>query len=67
MQSADGLSIDVDNKVVTVSAAALNKKNVTADSGYKLALAAGISSPTTTGATWTYDNNVATYRLKIIK
>ena len=54
ISTTDGISLS--GKVVTVSAAALNQKNVTISEGYTLALAAGIAAPVETAAH--FDGNV---------
>ena len=59
VKSKDGLSLS--GKTVTVTDSALNNADVTISDGYSLTLASGISAPSTSAATWTYNNNVASY------
>ncbi|MBQ6005340.1 MAG: hypothetical protein IJL14_03720, partial [Selenomonadaceae bacterium] len=60
VKSTDGLTLN--GSTVTVAASALNGSNVTISNGYKLALASGIASPSTTAAAWSLSGNVATYK-----
>ena len=58
----DTVGLTLNNKTVTVADTALNETSVSISGGYSLALAGGVSAPSTTAATWSYENNVATYR-----
>ena len=55
------ISIDSTTKVVTLSAAALSDKNITVTGDYTLALASGVSAPTTSSASWNISNGTAKY------
>ena len=58
--SKDGLEIDEENKVVTVSAASLKKENVTISEGYELAISSDLK-PKTRNGNWTINDTTATY------
>ena len=60
VKSLDGISLS--DKTVTIANSALNLANVTISDGYTLALASDVTAPTTTAASWSYSNNVATYK-----
>ena len=58
--SLDGISLN--DKVVTVSKAALNQGAVTISNGYTLALGNDVDKTTTTTAGWTLSGTTATYK-----
>ncbi len=60
VKSTDGLSVN--DKVVTVANSALNKKKVTVNNGYTLALADDVTKTATKKAAWTLKNSTATYK-----
>ena len=64
VKSASGLSLS--GKVVTISASALNKSNITVSNGYTLSLANDVTAPITTAGTWTLSGDVATYKASSI-
>ncbi|MBR4152633.1 MAG: hypothetical protein IKT98_06690 [Selenomonadaceae bacterium] len=64
VKSLNGLSIDVDNKIVTVGTAALNNSNVSISDGYALALADDVITPQTTAAKWSLSKKTAIYKDK---
>ena len=58
--SADGLAIDEENKIVTVSAASLNQNStVTVGEGYTLALGTNVPQPTQGEITWRFSGSAA--------
>ncbi|MBR3498081.1 MAG: hypothetical protein IKO05_03705 [Selenomonadaceae bacterium] len=59
VKSLDGLKLN--GKVLTISESSLAEKKVSISSGYTLALASDVSSPTTKGK-WTLKNSTATYK-----
>ncbi|MBR4904919.1 MAG: calcium-binding protein, partial [Selenomonadaceae bacterium] len=61
VSSKDGIAVE--DKVITISASALNKKPVEVDNqNYTLKLGADVSEPTTKKAGWTLDGTTATYK-----
>lgn len=61
VKSLDGLSLS--DKVVTVATSSLNKKKVTVTgTGYTLALADEVSTPSTKKAAWSYSSGTSTYK-----
>ena len=62
VKSKNGLSID--GTTVTVANSALNKKTVTIDKGYSLALADNVAKSKTTKS-WSYSNSTATLKRTI--
>lgn len=60
VKSTKGFSVN--NKVVTVANSALNKKKVTVNNGYTLALADDVTKTATKKAAWTLKNSTATYK-----
>ena len=60
--STEGLSIDTENKTVTVSEDSLSKDSeVTISEGYELKLADGITTETTENAGWVFEGDTASY------
>ena len=64
VKSLDGISMD--DKVITVSKAALNGETVTVSKGYTLALGSNVAQTSTISAGWSLDGTTATYRSKKI-
>ena len=62
VKSFEGLTLDTENKIVTVAAAALNQSNVTVSKGYTLALADGIAEPTIAVTDWNFKGTTAKYQ-----
>ena len=60
VKSADGISIS--GNAFTIANAALNQSTVTISNGYTLALASDVTAPNTIKESWSYNNNVATYK-----
>ena len=61
IKSIVGLSIDTQNKIVTISVASLNQETVTISNGYTLKLADDVKSPTKFYGRWVGDNGIYTY------
>ena len=61
IKSIAGLSIDTQNKIVTISVASLNQETVTISNGYTLKLADDVKSPTKFYGRWVGDNGIYTY------
>ncbi len=58
------LGLALKNKVVTVSAFALNQSEVSISEGYTLALGSDVDKPKTTAAGWSLSGTTATYKAK---
>ena len=64
VKSKNGLTINTTKKQVTVAAAALNKKKVTVDNGYTLALAKKVAKSSTEKAAWSLNKSKSTATYK---
>ena len=60
VKSLDGIRLK--KKVVTISAASLNKSKVTISNGYTLKLGKDVTQSTTQKAAWSLSNSTATYK-----
>lgn len=60
VRATGGLSLN--GTVVTVAAEALDQKSVTVSTGYTFALNSNVTTSSTIPASWTMDNNTATYK-----